>query len=290
MEMSKASARKSPERYPANVGGVAEALTRTYHDFDHHNLRDDPFGELLFILCSVRTHAAGYTATYEALRKEFATPEALVAATVPELTRVLHGGGLAEHKALSIRAALDGIKAQFGELTLEPLRKWDDAACEEFLTGLPFVGKKVARCVMMYSLGRQVFPVDLHCWRICQRLGWVRPTRPDGTCSQKDMERAQSKIPPEHRFSLHVNMVSHGRVCCTPTTPACPECPVNDLCPKVGVRRSRKKVLPVPADAMGKRPSSKSGKASTCRMGNAQTGAAARSSQKRQKRLEPFGG
>ena len=35
----------------------------------------------------------------------------------------------------------------------------------------------------------------------------------------------------------------------------CPECPVNDLCPKVGVRRPRKKVLPVPADAMGKRPS-----------------------------------
>ncbi len=288
--MSAENIRRRSGKYPASVGKVAGALTNTYHDFDHHNLRDDPFGELLFILCSVRTHAAGYTATYEALRREFPTPEALTTATVPELTRVLHGGGLAEHKALAIRAALDGIKARFGELTLEPLREWDDAACEKFLTGLSFVGKKVAWCVMMYSLGRQVFPVDLHCWRICQRLGWVRPTRPDGTCSQKDMERTQSKIPPEHRFSLHVNMVSHGRICCTPTAPACPECPVNDLCPKVGVQRPRKKVLPVPADALGGRPSSSRSRASSSRMSDVPTNSKARSGRKRKKNPEPSEG
>ena len=227
----------SKARRPArNVSAVAATLTVAYGDFDHHNLRDDPFGELLFILCSVRTHAAGYTATFEALRREFPTPEHLAVATVPELARVLHGGGLALNKARAIRGALDGIMARFGRLTLDPLREWDDAACEAFLTGLPFVGRKVARCVMMYSLGRQVFPVDLHCWRICRRLGWVRRTRPDGTCSQRDMDCLQAKIPPEHRFSLHVNMISHGRACCTPTAPDCPGCPVRDPCPKVGVR------------------------------------------------------
>ena len=218
------------------VAEVANRLWEQYGDDDHRNLRDDPFGELLFILCSVRTHAAGYTATFEALRQEFATLEALAAATVPELARVLRGGGLALNKARAIRGVLDGILARFGRLTLDPLRGWDDAACEAFLTGLPFVGKKVARCVMMYSLGRQVFPVDLHCWRICRRLGWVRPTRPDGTCSQRDMDRTQGKIPPGHRFSLHVNMISHGRACCTPTAPDCPGCPVRDQCPKIGVR------------------------------------------------------
>ena len=77
---------------------------------------------------------------------------------MPELARVLRSGGLALHKAQAIRGALDGIQDYFGRLTLDPLRDWDDAACESFLTRLPFVGRKVARCVLMYSLKRQVFP------------------------------------------------------------------------------------------------------------------------------------
>lgn len=221
--------------YVRHVPVIARMLTATYGDFDHHNLRDDPVGELLFILCSVRTHSAGYTATFDALRSVFPTTDHLLVATIPELVKVLHGGGLAAHKARAIRGTLDGIIARFGRLTLDPLREWSDAACEKFLTTLPFVGKKVARCVMMYSLGRLVFPVDLHCWRISQRLGWIKPTRPDGTCSQRDMDRLQRKLPSGLRFSLHVNMVSHGRLCCIASKPKCSTCPIRAKCPKIGL-------------------------------------------------------
>ena len=215
---------------------VASKLQDVYHDFDHHNLRDDPLGELLFILCSVRTHAHGYSSTFKALRAAFPTTASLASASVTELIRPLYSGGRAEIKALAIRAVCDGIINRFGSLNLDGLREMKDAECEAFLTSLPYVGKKVARCVMMYSLDRTVFPVDLHCWRISQRLGWVRPTRPDGTCSQKDMDRLQTKIPPELRFSLHVNMISHGRAVCTASTPHCAECCLNSLCAKIKVR------------------------------------------------------
>ena len=229
--------RSPPGRsYVSRSPAVAAILSATYGDFDHHNLRDDPFGELLFILCSVRTHSAGYTATFDALRRAFPLPTDLIRATVPELAQVLRGGGLAEHKAQAVRGAVDGIVARFACLSLDALQGWDDKSCEEFLTTLPFVGKKVARCVMMYALGRSVFPVDLHCWRISQRLGWIRATRPDGTCSQRDMDRLQDKIPADLRYTLHVNMVSHGRSCCTAAKPECLQCPIADLCPKIGVK------------------------------------------------------
>ena len=215
---------------------IALRLKAVYHDFDHHNLRDDPLGELLFILCSVRTHAAGYSVTFNELRRVFPTIDSLAGATITELSKPLHSGGRAAVKAQAIRSACDGIISEFGSLSLEQLHRMSDSECETFLTSLPYVGKKVARCVMMYSLDREVFPVDLHCWRISQRLGWVRPTRPDGTCSQRDMDRLQAKIPAKLRFSLHVNMVSHGRVICTSSAPKCWDCAVNDLCPKIGVR------------------------------------------------------
>ena len=218
---------------------IAARLTAVYHDFDHHNLRDDPLGELLFILGSVRTHASGYRATYKSLRAAFPTDDGLATATLAELAKAFHSGGRGAIKAQAIRLACDGIIARFGSLNLEGLRGMVDADCEAFLTSLPYVGKKVARCVMMYSLNRQVFPVDLHCWRISQRLGWVRPTRPDGTCSQRDMDRLQAKISPELRFSLHVNMVSHGRAICTATVPKCRACCLSDFCPKINVHLSR---------------------------------------------------
>ena len=65
-------------------------------------------------------------------------------------------------------------------------------------------------------------------------IGWVRNTTPDGHCSDKDMDRLQSKLPPHHRYSLHVNFVSLGREFCTALRPKCVDCPINQHCKKVG--------------------------------------------------------
>ncbi|MDO9012453.1 MAG: hypothetical protein Q7U78_11700 [Gallionella sp.] len=140
-----------------------------------------------------------------------------------------------------IRNLLDAVVARFGEPNLEPLRSMSDQEAEDFLLSLPGVGKKIARCVLMYSLDRQVFPVDTHCWRIARRLGWVRPTQKDRHCAQRDMDRLQSKIPPELRYSLHVNMISLGREICTASAPKCDKCPLAALCPRIGIARGRRR-------------------------------------------------
>ena len=146
--------------------------------------------------------------------------------------------GLLQHRVF--RGVGPGRGVRLVALAVKPLRKMSDKDAETFLLSLPGVGKKVARCVLMYSLGRQVFPVDTHCWRIARRLGWVRPTQKDKHCAPRDMDRLQSKIPPEFRYSLHVNMISLGREICTPTAPRCDECPISAWCPKIGVSRIRK--------------------------------------------------
>jgi endonuclease III len=215
---------------------VARALSRRYADWDHHN-RKNPLEELLFILCSTKTGERSYRETFAALRREFPTFHRIAEAPPAYLARPLAQGGLHNQKAQAIRGIADAIVARFGRLTLAPLKQMDDPACERFLTSLPGVGTKVARCVMMYSLGRAVFPVDTHCWRIGQRLGWIRATQKDGHCAPRDMDRFQSKIPPRLRFSLHVNFVSLGRDCCTARNPNCPRCPLTRLCPKKGVAR-----------------------------------------------------
>jgi len=223
--------------YSPTVWDVAAALKKCYRDFNHYNLKN-PLDELLFIICSTKTGEASYRSTFRSLKETFPTHLHIAEAPAEYIARPIVSGGLSNQKAKAIRDLLDVIVAKFGEPTLKPLRKMSDVEAEAFLLSLPGVGKKVARCVLMYSLSKQVFPVDTHCWRIARRLGWVRPTQKDKHCAPRDMDRLQSKIPPELRYSLHVNMVSLGREICTATSPRCDGCPITDFCPRIGVARS----------------------------------------------------
>lgn len=222
---------------PKYVVEIASRLKRRYRDFDHYNLKD-PLDELLFIICSTKTEETSYRNSFRALKESFPTHYGIATADAGSIARAIVRGGLSNQKAKSIRNLLDAVVARFGEPSLEPLRSMGDDEAEDFLLALPGIGKKIARCVLMYSLDRKVFPVDTHCWRIARRLGWVRPTQKDGHCAPRDMDRLQSKIPPELRHSLHVNMVSHGRAVCTAIAPKCGKCIVADWCPKIGVARS----------------------------------------------------
>ena len=232
-------------RYPSTVREVAAALAARYADFDHYNLTD-PLDELLFIICSTKTAETSYRATFDKLKEAFPTPCALAEAPAEYIAKPIASGGLSGTKSRSIRALLDAITARFGAPTLEPLRNMSDRDAEAFLTALPNVGKKVARCVLMYALGRQVFPVDTHCWRIARRLGWVRRTQKDGHCAPRDADRLQARIPPELRFSLHVNLISLGREICTARKPNCAACPIDPWCPRIGTnaRPARRTVTP----------------------------------------------
>ncbi len=218
-----------------NVERVALVLSDTYGDPAHGN-KMNPLRELLFIICSLQTNESLYQLTYASLMSRFPTFRQLADASETEIASAIVRGGLARQKARTIRAILSRLESDFGAPTLSPLHAMDDAECGIYLESLPGVGRKTARCVMMYSLRRHAFPVDSNCWRICRRLGWVRPTRPDKSCSPRDMDRVQAGVPPNLRLSLHVNLVSHGRAFCLPAQPRCNGCCIRQFC-RTGSRR-----------------------------------------------------
>lgn len=212
-----------------NVEQVANALYKRYGDHSHHN-KAHPLRELLFIICSVQTNEALYRSTYTSLKSAFPRFEQLADAAEGDIAAVIAHGGLSQQKARTIKGIFAKLMDDFGAPTLRPLWDMSDGDCESYLESLPGVGRKTARCVMMYSLRREVFPVDSNCWRICRHIGWVRATRPDKSCSPEDMNRVQAGIPPSLRRSIHVNFVSHGRASCLPTGPHCDTCCIRQFC------------------------------------------------------------
>ncbi len=229
---------KGKSRPPANVIPIARELRKSYKDFGHYN-KKNPLDELLLILCSVKRGEKVYLRAFKSLKQAFPTFEKLNQASVKELTKQIKWGGLQNQKARSLKKIITAITGRFGKLSLAPLRKLTEQECEEFLCSLPGVGKKVARCVMLYSLGMKVFPVDTHCWRISKRLGWIKANSKHKFCTSADMDILQDMVPPKLRLSLHVNMVSLGRDLCLARSPKCHQCLIAHYCVKQSVTGHR---------------------------------------------------
>ena len=188
----------------------------------------DPVRELIFIQLTVRTPEATYLDTYARLRTVVGGEWARLR-TLPDrsLLPALRSGGMGRVKLARLRGQLAALTQRFGRITLAPLRRMSDTEAEEVLCSLPGVGPKVARCVLMYSLDRDVFPVDSNCLRIFGRLGLL----PRNLTLKASHDVVQDFVPPRLRRSLHVNLVRLGRSVCTRGKPHCALCPLLDLCP-----------------------------------------------------------
>ena len=101
----------------------------------------------------------------------------------------------------------------------------------EGLLALPGVGRKSANLVLGDVFGKPAMVCDTHCIRIMNRLGFVSTKDP-----KKVEDRMWELFPPEEGSDLCHRLVLHGRaVCSARTRPACGECVLNGLCPKIGV-------------------------------------------------------
>lgn len=187
--------------------------------------KDDPLDELVFIILSNRTQTATAERAYQQVRAAFPSWESIDESVLEKLAELLRPAGMARLKARQIVSIVAILKQSFGSATLDPLRSMSDEDVEAFLCSLPGVAKKVAKCVAMYSLDRDVLPVDVHVHRLASRLGFRVKKRPD--TSQDLIEAA---MPPHLRYGFHVNAVAHGRSVCLPRIPRCKECCIAGWC------------------------------------------------------------
>jgi endonuclease III len=201
-------------------------LLAQYYGSPRHGNKRDPLDELVYIVLSTRTSEAVFRGIYRNLKRTFPSWNDINTRRVGDFHRILAPGGLSSLKAYQLLAIFSALRAEFGTVTLTPLRTKSDEEAERFLLSLPGVGKKVAKCVLMYSLGRPVLPVDVHTHRVAVRLGLAAKRRPD---TSQDLIEAQ--VPPRLRYGFHVNAVAHGRAVCLARKPMCKACVLRQCCP-----------------------------------------------------------
>ena len=139
------------------------------------NNKEDPIDELYFILLSQMTTGPSYERVFAQLRESVDSWDDLVEMSLPQLAEIVSEAGLVNQKAPRIIQIAQKLKSDFGKVTLDPLEIKSNQAVESYLKTLPGVGTKTAKCIMMYSMGRSVLPIDTHVARLSRRLGLLDP-------------------------------------------------------------------------------------------------------------------
>jgi endonuclease-3 len=206
------------------VKRVCQKLEQAYGRPRLGNPRN-PVDDLVYIVLSNKTSPQVARKIYQQLKDTYPNWQQLLDAPIVNVRRILRPGGLSRVKSNQIRSALRRISKDWGQIRLIQLRQYLPQDAEAYLTSLPGVSEKVAKCVMMYTLGFDVLPVDTHVHRVATRLGWTHRKRADQCHAE-----LEALVKPSRRFAFHVNSICHGREVCTSSKPSCHSCLIQRYC------------------------------------------------------------
>ncbi|VVB61413.1 G/T mismatches repair enzyme [uncultured archaeon] len=187
---------------------------------------DTPFVTLISCLLSLRTKDKVTEQASRRLLTKYNTPEKIMRLTQKQIETLIYPVGFYKTKARRIR-----------EISKTLLEKYQGKVPDEFeeLLTLKGVGRKTANIVMVYGHKKHGYlPIDTHCHRIPNRLGWIKTKTPE------DTEHMLKKILPlQYWNDFNDLFVTFGQTICVPISPFCNRCPIEQYCKKVGVSTSR---------------------------------------------------
>jgi endonuclease-3 len=182
--------------------------------------------ELVMTVLSQHTSDVNTARAFSSLKRRFRNWRSVRDADPVEVAEAIRSGGLADTKSIRIQRILDEIEQREGKIDLRRLNELDDKEVESYLVSLPGVGPKTAACVLLFSMGRDAFPVDTHVHRVARRLGLI----PSKATAERAHRLLQPGIAPELRYEFHMQLIRHGREVCKSVRPVCSDCVLFDLC------------------------------------------------------------
>jgi endonuclease-3 len=185
----------------------------------------DPLDILIGTMLSQNTTDKTSYKAFMNLKNNFKSWDDVMIAPISKIRNAIRVCGLVNQKSASIKSLLKKLKSKYGKLSLDFVKSMTDEEIYKELLQYNGVGIKTISCVLAFSLGRDVFPVDTHVHRVSNRLGIANAKTPDKTHDQ-----LKDKIPKNKKFLLHTLLIRFGRKICRSANPLCNICVLYDLC------------------------------------------------------------
>ncbi len=209
---------------------IIKILAKRYPSHDKttlNRMRDNPdaFKILISCLLSLRTQDKNTEIASKRLFAVATTPKKILALSNKKLEELIFSSGHYKKKTRTLKHVSKTLIEQFNN-------KVPDT--KEELLSIKGIGPKTANIVLAFAFGKDALPIDTHCHRIPNRLGWVKTKKPEET--EKKLEKL---LPREYWKDFNAIFVQFGKDICVPISPKCSICPIERYCPKIGVTKHR---------------------------------------------------
>lgn len=195
---------------------IVDKLMETYPDAECELKYETPFQLLIATVLSAQTTDKKVNEVTKKLFKDYGTLDKFLTLSEEELQDIIKVIGLYKTKSRNIVALCKVLRDNFnGEVP----------KTRDELVTLPGVGRKTANVVISNCFGVQAFAVDVHVFRVSNRIGLANASTPEKT------ELDLMKNIDENLWTIcHHTIIFHGRRCCTARNPKCEECTIKDYC------------------------------------------------------------
>ncbi len=213
-----------------NISVTMEILIKNFSDQNKTTLNrmrtnPDSFKILISCLLSLRARDENTEFVSAKLFKVADTPEKIADLSISKLEQIIFSSGHYHKKAKTLKHVSKII-----------IDKYDKKvpSDKEKLLSIKGIGPKTANIVLAFAFNKLVLPIDVHCHRIPNRMGWITTKTPEQT--EIELEKI---LPRKYWRNFNAIFVLFGRQICQPVSPKCSICPVIKHCPRIGVIRSR---------------------------------------------------
>ena len=185
-----------------------------------------PYTTLISCLLSLRTKDEVTEQASIRLLKKYNTPKKIIKLPTQKIQSLIYPVGFYKTKAKRIK-----------EVSNTLIKNYHGKVPDSFneLLKLKGVGRKTANIVMVYGHKKKGFlPIDTHCHRIPNRLGWIKTKTPEQT--EKELRKI---LPDKYWDDFNHLFVKFGQTICVPISPFCSRCPIDRFCKKIYVKKNR---------------------------------------------------
>ncbi len=218
-----------------------ESIIKLLNDEFSINLLDiqDPFESLILTILSQNTNDKNRDNAWIRLKEKFQIkPEILAEANLSDIEEAIKVAGLQNIKSKRIKEVSRLILEQYnGDMDLilkKPLK-----TARKLLLDIKGVGYKTADILLLFYSNYLTLPIDTHITRLSKRMGFAAPNDQ----YENIRKSLEAHIPKtlEDYINSHLLIIELGRSYCKAIKPNCKECPISTICPKLILKKSKKK-------------------------------------------------
>lgn len=200
----------------ARSAKIQHILKITYPDVKTQLRNANPFELLVATILSAQCTDKQVNHVTKDLFNRLKTPQDFAGASNETIEELIRSTGYFRNKAKNIKNCSKSLLEKYGGQVPQTLDE---------LVKLPGVGRKTANVVLGSAFDIPGIVVDTHVARISKRLGLTENNNP------VKIEYDLMEIIPREKWNVFsLQLIYFGRAICKARKPACPTCPLYDLC------------------------------------------------------------